>query len=79
MKDGCLLRVRKRPVPVHVSALWRHQTTCQEALQLVFQADFVVRNRPAADLVQREPAAFLWQITEAASEMICPISEIPAE
>src|SRR5260370_34064820 len=44
--------VRKSSVPVHVSVAGLQQTALQKSLQLVFEADFLIRNGPMADSSQ---------------------------
>ncbi len=52
-KQRLLFLVRKSSVPVYVSVARLQQAALQESLQLVFEADFLVRNGPMADSGQR--------------------------
>ena len=47
-KQSGFLCFGKGSVPVDMGPLWRHEATLKEPFELIFKADFFVRNRPKA-------------------------------
>src|ERR1700688_3887505 len=45
-QQGCFLCFRESAIPVDMSALRSDEGALEKSLQLVFEADFFVRNRP---------------------------------
>ena len=52
-KQRLLFHVRESSVPVYVGVTRLKQTALQKSLQLVFEADFLIRDGPMADSCQR--------------------------
>src|SRR5205809_4067101 len=67
------------PCPKHMRVVGRHERSVNESFQLVFQADFLVRYRPAAQEFQTSSPNSRRNGSQPAGVTISDVSNIAAE